>query len=324
MAKSTYHYYIQKFSLPDKYQEEKKMICQIFQENHGRYGYRRITLGLNQRGYNLNHKTVLKLMNQCDLKCMVRRKKYNTYRGTVGKVAPNILERDFSTTALNQKWVTDVSEFSLFGSKRYLSPIMDLYNREIISFTITESPNLSMVTDMLKKAFTLLPDDVDLIIHSDQGWHYQHPTYQQMLRKKGIVQSMSRKGNCLDNAVIENFFGLLKSELLYLREFENMEQFVHELNEYIYYYNNYRIKTGLGGLSPIQLELNPLILFINRPTFWVHFTSGEDDFPENRLRHDLALPVRGRATFACGMESAVSHLFFHLVRASFFASPVQL
>ena len=238
MAKSTYHYYIQKFSLPDKYQEEKKMICQIFHENHGRYGYRRITLGLNQRGYNLNHKTVLKLMNQCDLKCMVRRKKYNTYRGTVGKVAPNILERDFSTTALNQKWVTDVSEFSLFGSKRYLSPIMDLYNREIISFTITESPNLSMVTDMLKKAFTLLPDDVDLIIHSDQGWHYQHPTYQQMLRKKGIVQSMSRKGNCLDNAVIENFFGLLKSELLYLREFENMEQFVHELNEYIYYYNN--------------------------------------------------------------------------------------
>ena len=110
---------------------------------------------------------------------------------------------------------------------------MDLYNREIISFTITESPNLSMVTDMLKKAFTLLPDDVDLIIHSDQGWHYQHSTYQQMLRKKGIVQSMSRKGNCLDNAVIENFFGLLKSELLYLREFENMEQFVHELNEYI-------------------------------------------------------------------------------------------
>lgn len=129
-----------------------------------------------------------------------------------------------------------------------------LYNREIISFTITESPNLSMVTDMLKKAFTLLPDDVDLIIHSDQGWHYQHPTYQQMLRKKGIVQSMSRKGNCLDNAVIENFFGLLKSELLYLREFENMEQFVHELNEYIYYYNNYRIKTGLGGLSPIQFR----------------------------------------------------------------------
>ena len=254
MAKSTYHYYIQKFSLPDKYQEEKKMICQIFHENHGRYGYRRITLGLNQRGYNLNHKTVLKLMNQCDLKCMVRRKKYNTYRGTVGKVAPNILERDFSTTALNQKWVTDVSEFSLFGSKRYLSPIMDLYNREIISFTITESPNLSMVTDMLKKAFTLLPDDVDLIIHSDQGWHYQHPTYQQMLRKKGIVQSLSRKGNCLDNAVIENFFGLLKSELLYLREFENMEQFVHELNEYIYYYNNYRIKTGLGGLSPIQFR----------------------------------------------------------------------
>lgn len=261
MAKSTYYYYIQKSSLPDKYQEEKKLISQIFHENHGRYGYRRITLELNQRGYNLNHKTVLKLMNQCGLKCMVRRKKYNTYRGTVGKVAPNILERDFSTTALNQKWVTDVSEFSLFGSKRYLSSIMDLYNREIISFTITESPNLSMVTDMLEKAFTILPDGTNLIIHSDQGWHYQHSAYQQMLKKRGIVQSMSRKGNCLDNAIIENFFGLLKSELLYLREFENMEHFIQELNEYIHYYNNYRIKTGLGGLSPIQFRtqiINPI------------------------------------------------------------------
>ena len=189
---------------------------------------------------------------------MVRRKKYNTYRGTIGRVAPNILERDFSTTALNQKWVTDVSEFSLFGSKRYLSPIMDLYNREIISFTITESPNLSMVTDMLERALSILPEDANLIIHSDQGWHYQHSAYQQMLRKRGVVQSMSRKGNCLDNAIIENFFGLLKSELLYLREFENMEHFIQELNKYIYYYNNYRIKTGLRGLSPIQFKAQPI------------------------------------------------------------------
>lgn len=194
MAKSTYYYYIQKSSLPDKYQEEKKLISQIFHENHGRYGYRRITLELNQRGYNLNHKTVLKLMNQCGLKCMVRRKKYNTYRGTVGKVAPNILERDFSTTALNQKWVTDVSEFSLFGSKRYLSSIMDLYNREIISFTITESPNLSMVTDMLEKAFTILPDGTNLIIHSDQGWHYQHSAYQQMLKKEVLFRVCRERG----------------------------------------------------------------------------------------------------------------------------------
>ena len=234
------------------------MICQIFQENHGRYGYRRITLGLNQRGYNLNHKTVLKLMNQCDLKCMVRRKKYNTYRGTVGKVAPNILERDFSTTALNQKWVTDVSEFSLFGSKRYLSPIMDLYNREIISFTITESPNLSMVTDMLKKAFTLLPDDVDLIIHSDQGWHYQHPTYQQMLRKKGIVQSMSRKGNCLDNSVMENFFGLLKQEIYYGIVYYSYEELKSKIERFIKYYNEKRIKEKLRWMSPVQYRLHIL------------------------------------------------------------------
>ena len=252
MAKSTYYYYIQKSSLPDKYQEEKKLISQIFHENHGRYGYRRITLELNQRGYNLNHKTVLKLMNQCGLKCMVRRKKYNTYRGTVGKVAPNILERDFSTTALNQKWVTDVSEFSLFGSKRYLSSIMDLYNREIISFTITESPNLSMVTDMLEKAFTILPDGTNLIIHSDQGWHYQHRQWVKTLKQNNIFQSMSRKGNCLDHSPMENFFGILKQEKYYGKTFKTYEELKEAIEEYIDYYNHKRIKRKLAGMSPVQ------------------------------------------------------------------------
>ena len=226
-------------------------------DEHPDMGYRRIrdTLAHDYK-IAVNDKRVLRICRKKKIQSYIKHR-YNCCTKPASDpayVAENILNREFKSDMINQKWVTDVSEFSLFGSKRYLSPIMDLYNREIISFTITESPNLSMVTDMLKKAFTLLPDDVDLIIHSDQGWHYQHPTYQQMLRKKGIVQSMSRKGNCLDNAVIENFFGLLKSELLYLREFENMEQFVHELNEYIYYYNNYRIKTGLGGLSPIQFR----------------------------------------------------------------------
>lgn len=254
MAKSTYHYCVQKAKQPDKYLKEKEVICQIFHDNYGRYGYRRITLEVNKRGYNLNHKTVLKLMNLCGLKCAVRKKRYHSYRGTIGKVAPNILQRDFSTGAPYQKWVTDISEFSLLGTKRYLSPIMDLFNREIISFAISDSPNLAMVIDMINNAFSLVPDKTNLIIHSDQGWHYQHLTYQNMLIENGVVQSMSRKGNCLDNAVIENFFGLLKSELLYLREFETLEQFIQELNDYIYYYNNHRIKIGLGGLSPVQFR----------------------------------------------------------------------
>ena len=136
------------------------------------------------------------------------------------KSAPNLLNRDFYAEKPNQKWVTDVTEFSLFGEKLYLSPILDLHSSDLVSYTISERPVLSMVTSMLDEAFAKIPAGTNLILHSDQGWQYQHRQYQRMLREKGIRQSMSRKGNCLDNAVIENFFGLLKSELLYLQEFQ--------------------------------------------------------------------------------------------------------
>ncbi|MEF9969805.1 MAG: IS3 family transposase, partial [Ruthenibacterium sp.] len=116
--------------------------------------------------------------------------------------------------------------------------------------TIYEHPVLNMVTEMLKRAFEKLPNGTNLILHSDQGWHYQHKQYQRMLREKGIQQSMSRKGNCLDNAVIENFFGLLKSELLYLQKFDSIEHFKAELIDYLDYYNNRRIKAKLKGLPP--------------------------------------------------------------------------
>ena len=150
----------------------------------------------------------------------------------------------------NQKWATDVTEFSLFGRKLYLSPILDLHNGYLVSYTISERPVLSMVTSMLGKAFETIPDGTELILHSDQGWHYQHKQYQHMLKSKGIRQSMSRKGNCLDNAVMENFFGLLKSELLYLQTFQSMENFKQELIHYLDYYNNHRIKIKLKGLPP--------------------------------------------------------------------------
>ena len=165
-------------------------------------------------------------------------------------VAPNLLNRDFRAEKPNQKWVTDVTEFSLFGEKLYLSPILDLHSSDLISYTISDRPVLSMVTTMLDEAFAKIPAETNLILHSDQGWQYQHKQYQQMLREKGVRQSMSRKGNCLDNAVIENFFGLLKSELLYLQEFRSMEHFKLELIEYLDYYNNRRIKAKLKGLPP--------------------------------------------------------------------------
>lgn len=177
-------------------------------------------------------------------------KKYKSYKGEVGKIAPDLLKRCFEAAKPNHKWVTDVTEFSLFGQKIYLSPIIDLCSRDIVSYTIHDRPVLTMVTAMLDKAFAKIPDNTNLILHSDQGWHYQNKQYQMILSKKGIRQSMSRKGNCLDNAVIENFFGLLKSELLYLQEFTSMENFKEELIEYMDYYNNRRSKAKLKGLSP--------------------------------------------------------------------------
>lgn len=237
---------------PDKYEEVKNIIQKIFDEHQGRYGYRRITLELRTRGIVLNHKTVRRLMNQMGLKCLVRMKKYRSYRGQVGRIAPNILERDFQASNPNEKWVTDVTEFHLHGEKLYLSLILDLYNGEIIAFNVEKRPVYTLVSKMLDQAFDRLKNGETPILHSDQGWHYQMKQYQHALKERGIVQSMSRKGNCLDNAVIENFFGLLKSELLYLKEFESMEHFKQELENYIHYYNHKRIKVKLKGMSPVQ------------------------------------------------------------------------
>ena len=234
----------------DKYKSVKEEITAIYHENKGRYGYRRVTAELRNRNFPLNHKTVQRLMEELGLVCHVRIKKYRSYKGEVGKIAPNLLNRDFHADKPNQKWVTDVTEFSLFGEKLYLSPILDLHSSDLVSYTISDRPVLSMVTNMLDRAFEKIPDGTNLILHADQGWQYQHKQYQRMLREKGIRQSMSRKGNCLDNAVMENFLGLLKSELLYLQEFRSMEHFKHELMEYLDYYNNRRIKARLKGLPP--------------------------------------------------------------------------
>ena len=250
LPRSTYYYYIKHMKDEDKYSEIRKQITDIFHENKGRYGYRRITMEMHNRGYVINHKTVLRLMNEEKIKCMVRIKKYRSYKGEVGKVAPLLLERDFSTSAPNEKWVTDVTEFSLFGRKLYLSPILDLYSSYLVSYTISEHPALSLVLNMARQALSVLSRGAEPILHSDQGWQYQHKQYQKLLKDHGIKQSMSRKGNCLDNAVIENFFGLVKSELLYMKEFDSMDQFKDELIEYLDYYNNRRIKAKLKGLPP--------------------------------------------------------------------------
>ncbi|WP_413777985.1 IS3 family transposase [Caproicibacterium sp. XB1] len=180
---------------------------------------------------------------------------YHDNKGRYGyrRITAELHKRGFP---LNHK--TDVTEFSLFGQKLYLSPILDLCSRDIVSYTISDRPVLSMVTQMLDKAFVKISDETNLVLHSDQGWQYQHKQYQRMLKGKGIRQSMSRKGNCLDNAVIENFFGLLKTELLYLQEFESMEHFKAELIDYLDYYNNRRSKAKRKGLPPAIHRLQAL------------------------------------------------------------------
>ena len=210
MAHSTYYYHTSK-QREDKYADIRKRISEIFAQHGKRYGYRRVYQQLRNEGYTLNHKTVQRLMQEMNLKSQIRRVKYRSYRGEVGKTAPNILARDFEATRPNQKWATDVTEFKVADRKAYLSPIIDMFNGEIIAYTISDHPDLKMVMDMMHSAKRKIKNTDGVMLHSDQGWHYQHMQYQQTLKKYGMVQSMSRKGNCLDNAVMENFFGIMKS-----------------------------------------------------------------------------------------------------------------
>ena len=252
MKRSTY--YAAMRDKTDKYESEKELIKQIFHHHKGRYGYRRVTQLVRRAGFILNHKTVKRLMNELGLKSCVRPKKYHSYKGIEGKGFPNILQRNFKASGFNEKWVTDVTQFNLFGTKLYLSPILDLHDQSLVSWNLSDCPNYAQTVDMLEKAFAQIPDGTNLILHSDQGWQYQMYDYQRRLKEKGIRQSMSRKGNCLDNSVMENFFGLLKSELLYLHEFESVEHFKKELIEYLTWYNEKRIKVKLKGLTPLQFR----------------------------------------------------------------------
>ena len=199
-------------------------------------------------------------MRELELQVRVRKsKKLTTYRGTIGHIAPNHLERHFTATKPNQKWVTDVTEFKAKdGNKVYLSPILDLFNNEIVSYTLSYSPNWAQVEKMLKLAVKRLDKTRGSILHSDQGWQYQMAAYRQILAEHGIIQSMSRKGNCLDNAAMESFFGRLKTECFYGREFNTREEIVNAVRDYLDYYNHRRIQLKLKGPNPIQYRLQSL------------------------------------------------------------------
>lgn len=258
LARSTFYYQVKLAQTADKHLALKRQIQTIFARHKGRYGYRRITLALRNLGRQINHKTVQRQMVLLGLKSLVRPKKYRSYKGEVGHAAPNVLQRQFYAKAPKQKLVTDVTEFSVAGEKLYLSPVMDLFNGEIIAFETATRPTYELVGSMLKKALAKLKAGDKPLLHSDQGWQYRMPAYQRALRSKGIEQSMSRKGNCLDNAAMESFFAVLKSEFYRPQKFGSVEELKTGIKQYIHYYNHDRIKQKLKGLSPVQYRTQPL------------------------------------------------------------------
>ena len=243
-------------------------IIDIFYTHKGRYGYRRITLELTNRGFHINHKKVKRLMKRLGLYGIAPKAKYKSYKGAINGTVKNQLlnkvvdeenhktcyERDFTTTKCDEKWTTDISEFHIAAGKLYLSPILDMHSREIISFSISNSPNYEQTKEMLNYAFKTHKDLKGLIFHSDQGWQYQMQPYHKVLKEQGIIQSMSRKGNCLDNSPMENFFGIMKREMFYGHEYEfkTLDELRIAMKEYIKYYNTQRITVKLKGLTPIQ------------------------------------------------------------------------
>ncbi|HAT3610564.1 IS3 family transposase [Klebsiella michiganensis] len=255
IPRSTFYYHLKALRSPGKYDEVKCRIKEIYDENQGRYGYRRIALALRREGGALNQKVVQRLMNMLRLKATIRVKRYSSWRGEHGRAADNILQRNFKASRPNEKWVTDVIEFAVNGRKLYLSPIIDLFNNEVISYSISERPTMPMIDEMLIKAFARMDPNSKPVLHSDQGWQYRHRWYQYQLRDFGVTQSMSRKGNCLDNACAECFFGTLKSECFYLSKFKDIDELKDAIEDYIRYYNTRRISLKFNGLSPVEYRL---------------------------------------------------------------------
>ena len=259
LPRSTFFYHQARLLAPDLQADLKAAVTSIFEKSHARYGHRRVHIELVKKGWTVAKKTVLKLMRSLRLVCKVRRKKrYNSYQGEQGVVAPNLLKRRFEADAPNQKWVTDVTEFSVGDRKLYLSPVMDLFDRQIISYAIGISPNLELTNSSLRRALATLEDGQKPLVHSDQGFQYQHRSWGALLQDAGAIQSMSRKANCYDNAVIENFFGHLKEELFHHVRFMNTDALASGLHEYLHWYNTERISTKLKGLSPSQYRAQAL------------------------------------------------------------------
>ena len=284
LSKSTYEYYKSEKHLKAMQRKKNKdkeildIIKPTFDKHKSRYGYRRIILSLKDKLIGINHKRIQRIMRENGLYGKQTKNKYHSYKGDNGELKENLLlhkevdevnhkttyVREFDTTGPNQKWTTDVSEFKILEGKLYLSPIMDMYDRSIISFDISTSPNFEQTKRMIDGAFNRYDNLKGLIFHSDQGWQYQMKQYKQRLKDKGIKQSFSRKGNCMDNSLMENFFGIMKNEMFYGEEstFKTLDELKAAMEEYIRYYNEERINTKRKGLTPLEYRYQSLSITI--------------------------------------------------------------
>ena len=250
LKRSTY-YYCLTHPAQDRYSDVKPLVREAFSRTPNGMGYRQIALVLkNEQGLCISGKTVLRLMREEGLHCAIRRRRYNSYRGEQGKVARNVLDRDFHAARPMEKLVTDVTEFAQPWGKAYLSPVMDLYNNEIVAWSVAEHPTMAQINEMMAALEPKLAGPA--MLHSDQGWQYQMRPFQLRLESLGLVQSMSRKATCLDNACMEGFFGHMKDEFYRGRRFESFEVLKAELDTYIDYWNTRRYQPVLGGMTPVQ------------------------------------------------------------------------
>ena len=258
MAKSSYYYQKKRISFASKHEADYRTIATIFQENKQRYGYRRIKAILTRQGYVLSEKVVRKIMRENGLFVKCRKaKKYSSYRGEISPAVPNVIHRNFKANKPDQKWLTDVTEFSIPAGKVYLSPVIDCYDGMPVAWNISSKPDAQLVNTMLDRAISTLPSGSHPIVHSDRGCHYRWPGWIKRMNDAALIRSMSKKGCSPDNSACEGFFGRLKNEMFYGHTWQNttLEGFIQQLEAYMVWYRDTRIKVSLGGLSPTEYRI---------------------------------------------------------------------
>lgn len=252
IPKSSYCYHKKQLALPDKYEDVRAKIIDVFEKNNRRYGYRRIHASLKNNGIVLSEKVIRRIMREENLIAnTIKMRKYNSYHGEISPAVPNILQRDFKADKPNEKWVTDITEFSIPAGKVYLSPMVDCFDGAVVSWTISTSPNAELVNTMLDQAVFILQKDEQPIVHTDRGAHYRWQGWIDRMDNNNLIRSMSKKGCSPDNAACEGFFGRLKNEFFYGESWIDVSvgKFIELLDEYLEWYNNKRIKLSLGGVS---------------------------------------------------------------------------